>query len=660
MKNLKQLLLTGITMLLCSTIYAQAPQKFNYQAVARNNNNIIANGNVGVRLTITQGNGGTSLYQETQTPTTNDFGIFSLQVGGGTVVSGDFTTIDWKIGDKWLQVEMDPTGGTTYIDMGSSELASVPFALHTAGAWTATGSDITNPNAGAVNIQNGNLALNFNEIRLAESVNTNHILKYDADVDGPRMSGYAGGVLGGTNPDTSVLRWVWDGFNCKVGIGTSAPEAMFHVKGPGWYAGNHMALFENTDGANADGIAIKINNATTDKENNFVTFLNQNGDVKGRIEGFNLATDLWTPPSIPIPDVTLNYTWSAGTFPTLNSGTWPTINPGSWPTINPGTWPTVTVDPPNTPGSLTFTSTDLDGNGPLPSFQRVTGVDVNVGSFNAGVSGGSWGNLSGGSWGSLTGGSWGSLTGGSLPSLSFGNPPFNIGLPTQNDAQTLACEAMERGLDGLIALDVFTAATNALKATVVQACKDGGVTYGSHGADYAEYIEKADHSEYIQAFDVVGIKGGKVSRNTEGAEQIMIVSSKPVVLGNTPNEGEEKNYVTCGFMGQLPCVVRGLCHKGDYVLASNLNDGTAVAVAPENLTIDMLDRIVGRAWEEQTSEIYGLVNVAIGLKTNEWVSIFKTQENKMSTMSADIDMLKSAMGIKNVNAGANSSASISK
>lgn len=92
----------------------------------------------------------------------------------------------------------------------------------------------------------------------------------------------------------------------------------------------------------------------------------------------------------------------------------------------------------------------------------------------------------------------------------------------------------------MINLDPFSLAANNLKEAAILACKDGGVTYGSHGADYAEYIEKTDHAEYIQGFDVVGIKGGMVSRNTEGAEQIMIVSTKPVVLGNTPKESEEK------------------------------------------------------------------------------------------------------------------------
>lgn len=99
-------------------------------------------------------------------------------------------------------------------------------------------------------------------------------------------------------------------------------------------------------------------------------------------------------------------------------------------------------------------------------------------------------------------------------------------------------------------------------------------------------------------------------------------------------------------------MVRGLCHKGDFILASGLNDGTAIAVEPGNLKIEQMQRIVGRAWGEQTSEIYGLVNVAIGLKTNEWIEIFKTQyqkidalQTKVETMSADISKINDALGI---------------
>ncbi|MBK8512587.1 MAG: hypothetical protein IPL56_10180 [Saprospiraceae bacterium] len=59
-----------------------------------------------------------------------------------------------------------------------------------------------------------------------------------------------------------------------------------------------------------------------------------------------------------------------------------------------------------------------------------------------------------------------------------------------------------------------------------------GVTYTAGGADYAEYLKKADINEMFELGDIVGIKGGLVSKVTEGAEKIMVVSNKPIILGN--------------------------------------------------------------------------------------------------------------------------------
>jgi len=119
-------------LLLCATLSAQVPQAVNYQAIARDaSGNPLVNASISVRFTIENGfNPGTPEYQETNKATTNQFGLFTLKIGEGQVVSGVFSGIPWATGDKYLLVEMDPTGGTNYLNMGISQLVSVPYALY--------------------------------------------------------------------------------------------------------------------------------------------------------------------------------------------------------------------------------------------------------------------------------------------------------------------------------------------------------------------------------------------------------------------------------------------------------------------------------------------------------------------------------------------------
>ncbi len=112
--------------------YAQAPQGFKYQSVARNTSGLpIASANIGLRVRIhDQTETGTVVYSETHTTTTNAFGVFSLSIGGGTPQSGIFNTIDWGSGAKFIEIEADFSGGTSYTSMGTSQLLSVPYALY--------------------------------------------------------------------------------------------------------------------------------------------------------------------------------------------------------------------------------------------------------------------------------------------------------------------------------------------------------------------------------------------------------------------------------------------------------------------------------------------------------------------------------------------------
>jgi hypothetical protein len=130
---MKRLILSLVAIATISlSSFGQAPEGFKYQAVVRDAGNTILNNQaVGLQMTIQQGSiGGTTVYQETFAPTTNTYGLVNLEIGSGTVVSGDFTTIDWSAGPYFIETAVDVTGGTSYAVMGTSQLMSVPYALH--------------------------------------------------------------------------------------------------------------------------------------------------------------------------------------------------------------------------------------------------------------------------------------------------------------------------------------------------------------------------------------------------------------------------------------------------------------------------------------------------------------------------------------------------
>ncbi len=122
-----------LIILISANVFAQSvPAGINYQAIARNaSGSVFVNSNVAVRISILQGSStGTTQYSETHQALTNQFGLFNLKIGNGTPLSGDFNSIPWSEANQWVKIEVDPSGGTNYQDVGTSELLSVPFALY--------------------------------------------------------------------------------------------------------------------------------------------------------------------------------------------------------------------------------------------------------------------------------------------------------------------------------------------------------------------------------------------------------------------------------------------------------------------------------------------------------------------------------------------------
>jgi len=149
----------------CIITFAQVPQGFNYQAVARNSSGVaLVSQPIGLQISLRQTTAlGTIVYTETHAVTSNNVGIVNLVVGNGTVVTGTFNTIDWSAGPYFIEVSMDVTGGTSYSLMGTQQLMSVPYALYAAngtpGATGATGPTGADGIAGATGATGNNGAV---------------------------------------------------------------------------------------------------------------------------------------------------------------------------------------------------------------------------------------------------------------------------------------------------------------------------------------------------------------------------------------------------------------------------------------------------------------------------------------------------------------------
>ncbi len=122
---------------LAQKIDAQSPEKMSFQAVIRDSNDqLVKNTAVGLQVSILQGSaGGTVVYTEIQTPTTNANGLISIEIGGET----GFDTINWAHSTFYIKIETDPAGGTNYTITGISQLLSVPYALHSKTAEAVSG-----------------------------------------------------------------------------------------------------------------------------------------------------------------------------------------------------------------------------------------------------------------------------------------------------------------------------------------------------------------------------------------------------------------------------------------------------------------------------------------------------------------------------------------
>jgi len=167
------------------------PKLFNYQGVARDaKGNPITQQTLSLKISVLpSGDAIQPEYEETQKVSTNEFGLYTLQIGNGTLMKGDMKTITWESGNKYIKVAIDPQGGTNFQEMGTTQLLSVPYAIYSDMAGIANESKSDHPKTRATN--------NYIEKTSGAGVANSTSLLYD----------------NGTN----------------IGLGTTTPAAKFHV-----------------------------------------------------------------------------------------------------------------------------------------------------------------------------------------------------------------------------------------------------------------------------------------------------------------------------------------------------------------------------------------------------------------------------------------------
>lgn len=293
--------------------YSQSPpEMFSYQGIARDGlGNILDNTALNLRIGIREINPiGTVVYQEIHNSTTNQFGLFSLQIGNGNILSGSFSSIAWGTTTHYIQIEMDPSGGSNYMDMGTQQLISVPYALHAkfsdnpgpigpTGPIGSTGNTGLDGAAGPVGPTGATgptgplLVGNVNQTLRYDTVNgweaTSNLLNdgvtvstnSDAIINGATLGKGGGNIITNTvNGANALLNNTSGAYNNASGVnsltnnisGNSNVAIGFMslystINGSNNTAIGYMSLHDNIDGNNRTGLGYFSNSLGTDYDN---------------------------------------------------------------------------------------------------------------------------------------------------------------------------------------------------------------------------------------------------------------------------------------------------------------------------------------------------------------------------------------------------------
>lgn len=559
--------------------------------------NYLPNATIAVRFTIFDQNNGIE-FQEVQITDTDEFGRINLLIGDAN--HDEFKEISWDGTPKDLRVEIDFNAGNSFEIMSRERLTFLPYAYHR--NITATGTLTVDDRT----FLNG-------ELQVEGPTNLNSSL----DVN----NGNATNLSGTLNVDSQA------DFNAIFNVNNGSPS---NLSGDVTVGGN--SLLNGT----LDVIGMTtLNDLTVNGEASFGDLVaenllvNQSTTLNGvtRIDGMGNQIHLTS--NFPNVGTTI------GNHPVLidggRNGLAIKVNDGRSNNTN---FITFYDDLSNAPwGRIEGeTDTEFDNNADYRFDQASLGYDI----FDA-YSDYAFAVIDG----IIAGGALGAALADVRPCAGLGACIVSPG-PSMI-AAAVAQVAIEAGK--IVTSSIAIGNAEAARATYdADKLELQGVTYASGAGDYAEYLLRQNKNEEMSYGDIVGVRGGKVSKNTQGAERSMVISYKPIVLGNMPEADKEANYEKVAFMGQVPVKVFGKVSIGDYIIPSGNNDGIGRAIPRKSVTTEQINQIVGVAWSvNEFSTGFNMVNVAVGLNANDNNPIIQQLEQKVNTQTTEISELKNQL-----------------
>ena len=633
MKNLITLLF--FILLINLQVFSQT-DGLNYQAVIIDpdpeeipgidvTGNILPNKEINIRFTI-YGNSGNTEYQEIHTTKTDEYGMINLVIGKGNSVAGRFTEIYWDGSTKNLKVEINLDG--TYSDLSDQELLFIPYAYH---------RDI---------IASGNLKVDGNSLLKGKldinqdlSVGGNTKISGELTVDDNTLLNSKLTVAGSTtlNKSLSVLDSSSTTLTGSLDVSGDASfkgdlnlDGDLKLKNTLSIEGSNdkfLATINNKDGGEGDGILIKLGRTHSAwNGSGFVSapmpstapYKELLQLMRDLIDGKKKPTDI-TPLDIvkaspdalivaAAQDITnritseINKVMPKVTIPRLVINGW-SFSFKIDKTYRFGFNPYEIYEGGEVPND--FPQIDIPGLPDVPDIRIIVeNVNNSLNNSNEYVR-------------------FEDKEGRRMGTIQAENLSEWRDRTFLNDVYMLDLIASFVGVDPLQAI----IGANAAASNFLYEYNILGVSYASGNGDYAEWLEREDHLEYLTAGDIVAVKGAKITKDLKDLEQVMVVSHKPIVLGNIPEEGKSHLGNNVAFMGQVPVKVIGPVSSGDYIVAHGEISGYGKAINPKEMVAENFRFAVGRSWDTNLNDGPKLINTVIGVHNGDWVNVFKRFES---------------------------------